>query len=165
MDAGFILAPFTGEVKLLHPSQSISESGVITPLPVNFSSKSTAMPSRRRHVIKNLVITIVMPSLARIKHDWRGAGCAKCSKSFPRRIERVTVQDTLSRARSNHVIVCCAPFCLEFSYWAVNHESPSFAANIIIEYCRESMGVLSASPLWSFCSSAAFPISWVLANW
>ena len=43
MDAGHILAPFTGEVKSGVITPPFSESGVITPLRVNFSSKSTAM--------------------------------------------------------------------------------------------------------------------------
>ena len=39
-------------------------------------------------------------------------------------------------------IVCCCPFFLEFSYWAVNHDSPSFAPGTIVEYCRKFMGVI-----------------------
>ena len=39
-------------------------------------------------------------------------------------------------------IVCCSPFFLEFSYWAVNHDSPSFAPGTIVEYCRKFMGVI-----------------------
>ena len=39
-------------------------------------------------------------------------------------------------------IVCCSPFFLEFSYWAVNHDSPSLAAGTIVEYCRKFMGVI-----------------------
>ena len=39
-------------------------------------------------------------------------------------------------------VVCCSPFFLEFSYWAVNHDSPSFAAGTIVEYCRKFMGVI-----------------------
>ena len=41
-------------------------------------------------------------------------------------------------------IVCCSPFFLEFSYWAVNHNSPSWAPGTIVEYCRKFMGVVEA---------------------
>ena len=43
MDAGIILTPSTGDVKTGVITPPSSESGVITPLRVNFSSKSTAM--------------------------------------------------------------------------------------------------------------------------
>ena len=39
-------------------------------------------------------------------------------------------------------IVCCSPFFLEFSYWAANHDSPSFAPGTIVEYCCKFMGVI-----------------------
>ena len=50
-------------------------------------------------------------------------------------------------------IVCCCPSFLEFSYWAVDHDSPSFAPGTIVEHCRKFMGVVEGKHKQAFPTS------------